>query len=265
MRNSKPIEPLIRFRKQKGLSQTDAARFFGLEEKNSYKTLAAWENGSSKPSEKHRAKFIEYLSDVLGMKDNPGELFALWELIHTKWGWDELTEVEKQSFIEEKKTPIIDWENADPADLMTQMNRRDPGRSSSATRAAIAMVDQGKLPIQFLLGANQAPYWLVRKLILEYLIQQESKETLNFLHAFRDTSYHVSQAVIRGFIRNQFQEGKFDRSQLSQSIEILDSLSKAPKVTDASRGKDIKLLEEIKAFLASLEEPKNGSKTRDET
>lgn len=253
MPNPQDFEILIKRRKQKDFSQAEMALYFGLSGRNAYKDVAKWEKGE-RPAEKHRDRFFEYLTDKLDLKDSPDELFELWDTIHKEWNWSELSEAEKQSVAGDKKADVVDWDHISLEELLAHINSKNPGRSSSAIRAAIGMVDQGKIPIRFLLEANQAPYWLVRKLALEYLVKQESETILDHLFVFRDTSYHVSQGIIREYIHEQVRGRKWSRKQLLQSLEILDHLSKAPKVTDISRAKDIKLMEEIRMFLYELPE-----------
>jgi transcriptional regulator with XRE-family HTH domain len=251
MTNSNDFEMLALRRKQKGFTQTKMAQYFGLVGKNARKEVAQWERGK-RPADHHRNRFFEYLADELNLKDSPEILFTFWETVRRVWGWSELSETEKQTIYGDTSNETVDWENISPEELLARINSKNPGRSSSATRAAIDLVEQGKLPVPFLIDANHAPYWLVRKLVLEYLVKRENDDILNQLVAFQDTSYHVSQSIIREYIKGKFRSGKLNRTQLSLSAEILDHLSKAPKVTDISKSKNIKLWEEIREKLSTM-------------
>lgn len=251
MPNPLDFEILVKRRKEKDFSQAEMALYFGLRGRNGYKEVAKWEKGE-RPADKHRDRFFEYMVDKLGLKDSPGELFELWDIIHKEWGWSKLSEAEIQSVAGDSKAEAVDWDHISREELLARINSKNPGRSSSATRAAIVLVELGKLPVLFLLEANHAPYWLVRKLVLEYLVKRENDDILNQLIAFQDTSYHVSQSIIREYIKGKFRSGKLNRTQLSLSAEILGHLSKAPKVTDISKSKNLKLLEEMREKLSTM-------------
>jgi len=100
MPNAKRLEILKELREEATprISQTDAARFFGLNKKHSYKSIAEWENGQSVPHEKRRENFLLYLWQKLSLHREPERLREVWQILVDEWSWDPLSTEEKKRY-----------------------------------------------------------------------------------------------------------------------------------------------------------------------
>jgi transcriptional regulator with XRE-family HTH domain len=86
---------LTDLRKDRRLSQKEVARCFGLTGTQSAKSVAAWELGKSVPNVRHRARFIGYLWDDLGLRRDAERFEACWETLVECWHWEPLSEHER--------------------------------------------------------------------------------------------------------------------------------------------------------------------------
>ena len=93
--NPQKTVKLAEFREAAGLTQDQAAAYFGLKGKKRRDTVGGWERGQSRPGLKHRARFITYLWDKLGLRRNQQLFWEIWrEIAVTEWGWSPLGEGE---------------------------------------------------------------------------------------------------------------------------------------------------------------------------
>ena len=86
---------LVDLREVAGLTQADMARRFDLTGRQSYKSVAAWEQGESVPTARRRARFIGYLWDDLGLRKDPARFEACWETLVARWHWEPLSDQER--------------------------------------------------------------------------------------------------------------------------------------------------------------------------
>lgn len=95
------IQVLVDLRKavRPRLSQTAVAKIFGLDPKYGRKTIGSWENGEFGPDEnQRRTKFIGYLWDTLGLRKDPEQFEAVWQLLVEQWRWLPISDDEWASF-----------------------------------------------------------------------------------------------------------------------------------------------------------------------
>ncbi|MEZ4683279.1 MAG: helix-turn-helix transcriptional regulator [Caldilineaceae bacterium] len=85
---------LVDLREAAGLTQADVARRFGLNGRQSYKSIAAWEQGKS-ATPRRRSRFIGYLWDDLRLRDDPDHFEACWDTLVARWHWEPLSEQER--------------------------------------------------------------------------------------------------------------------------------------------------------------------------
>jgi hypothetical protein len=117
---------------------------------------------------------------------------------------------------------------------------------------ACKLVEEGKLPIEFLTNFNHHRYWLVKKIAIEQIVKMDTSNTLDYLYEFRSVSYHVSQRIIIDYINRQFEEGKLTRQQYLKAVEIIEQLIQAPKVTEESKKKNEKFLAKLNCVSKTL-------------
>ncbi len=86
---------LVELREAANLTQADAARRFDMVGRQSYKSVAAWEQGESVPTTRRRSRFIGYLWDDLGLRKDPARFEACWETLVARWHWAPLREQER--------------------------------------------------------------------------------------------------------------------------------------------------------------------------
>lgn len=91
------LDILRQLRQMKQLSQTKAAEYFGLAQ-SGYQTVGQWERGEEHPALKHRARFISYLLNELGLRDNPTYFIQVWKILAAAWGWPDVTEPELAAY-----------------------------------------------------------------------------------------------------------------------------------------------------------------------
>lgn len=81
------------------VSQSQAARFFGLKDKKGRDSVSAWETGKAQPARKRRPDFIVYLTDVLGLRTHLLILIETWNAVMVgQWGWPPLSENELTAY-----------------------------------------------------------------------------------------------------------------------------------------------------------------------
>jgi len=94
------IEILVNLRKavRPRISQTRAANFFGLDSKHGRKTIGTWENGQSAADEGRREKFVAYLWDMLGLRNDPEKFEDVWQILVEEWRWKPINDEEWKRF-----------------------------------------------------------------------------------------------------------------------------------------------------------------------
>lgn len=129
--------------------------------------------------------------------------------------------------------------------LLHDLASSNPGVQSHAIKAMIQQVKDGTQPWSYLLNTAGHKYWRVRLDAIEAIIKGNPPDALELLHAFRNTSYHLSQQRIRDYIEARFENGNLSEDQFALAKDILDGLINAPKVTEISRSKNKKLLKRL--------------------
>lgn len=147
----------------------------------------------------------------------------------------------------------------DPAVIEELMVDSSSDVAAAGTRAAIEMIRQGKMDLSRLTLVKDHPYWMPRKQAIDCILQSRSPQMMDLLEAFQTTSYHVSQAAIRVYLEQRFDEGLMSDQELARATALVEALSQAPKVSLPSRNKDLWLLaklrgESIDANIDELEE-----------
>ena len=86
---------LAELREQAGLTQDQAAGYFGLDGHKRRDSVGSWERGGGRPRQKLRAKFIEYLLDELRLRYSPEMFTKVWtEVMVKQWHWLPLSQAE---------------------------------------------------------------------------------------------------------------------------------------------------------------------------
>ncbi|MCL4466912.1 MAG: TIR domain-containing protein [Chloroflexi bacterium] len=113
----------------------------------------------------------------------------------------------------------------------------------ASTRLACDLVEAGILPAEVLTGVNRHSYWLVRRIAIECIIKSGDPKTLELLHEFRTTSYHVSQQLMRDYIESRYDA--FDDDQRTLAIDLLRNLATAKRASRTSKSKTENLIEKL--------------------
>lgn len=150
--------------------------------------------------------------------------------------------------------PDIEWsenefEGMSLAILVHKVNTAGSETASRAVRRICRFVKEGKAPVAMLTAFSSHPYWLIRLRVIETIIQVGGSETLDLLHKFRTTSYHVSQQRIRDYVEERLANESFSSSDCVKAVEIIEGLLNAPKVTKISKGKNEDLLAKLRSCL----------------
>ena len=103
---------LAELRRQAGLSQDQAAEHLGLTGKKRRDSVSNYELAVSRPGPDKRTRFIIYLLDVLGLRDNPSEFSKIWDdVMVCEWQWWPLSDEERQRHV----TPSVPETYSEPA------------------------------------------------------------------------------------------------------------------------------------------------------
>lgn len=98
MPNPHNLEILRQLREMNKISQTNMATFFGFAGRSARNRIGEWENGDKIPPVKHRAKFILYLIEKLGLREDLKRFEEVWQVVSNEWNWLPLTEAERQQY-----------------------------------------------------------------------------------------------------------------------------------------------------------------------
>ena len=91
---------LAELRRRADLSQDQAAEHLGLTGAKRRDTVSNYELGYSRPGRARRTRFILYLLDILGLRDNPSEFSQIWdEVMVGEWRWWPLTDEERKQHL----------------------------------------------------------------------------------------------------------------------------------------------------------------------
>lgn len=91
MPNARKLFILATLRQTAGIPLKEMARACGLSGSRAYESASAWERGKSIPHSRLRPKFIEYLTRMLGLQHDLGQLEKVWEVLVEEWGWEPLS------------------------------------------------------------------------------------------------------------------------------------------------------------------------------
>jgi transcriptional regulator with XRE-family HTH domain len=88
---------LVNLREEAKVTQQQAAKYFGLRDRES---ISAWEKGESIPPEgDRRERFITYLGDLLGLRNNLQGLRQVWnEVMVEGWKWERIRDEELKEY-----------------------------------------------------------------------------------------------------------------------------------------------------------------------
>jgi tetratricopeptide (TPR) repeat protein/transcriptional regulator with XRE-family HTH domain len=114
---------LIHLRKSLGLSLAAMARSCGLSGRRAYESASAWERGLSVPHPHLRAPFLRYLANTLGLRADPQQLQAVWQMLAEEWHWELLS--------------AADWRALDAAQSLPAMPVHPVHNAAAPERAAL--------------------------------------------------------------------------------------------------------------------------------
>jgi len=88
---------LVNLREEAKVTQRQAAKYFQMRDRES---ISAWEKGESIPREaKRRERFITYLGDLLGLRNDLQRLRQVWnEVMVDAWKWNRLRDEELKQY-----------------------------------------------------------------------------------------------------------------------------------------------------------------------
>lgn len=115
--------------------------------------------------------------------------------------------------------------------LKNMVNGFSGGGASKTFNFILEQIVNGKFPLEYILNFKNHPYFLIRKLAIEQIINSGAVDTLDYLYEFRNVSYHISQKRIIEYINNKCNANEL---KVDKTTIILESLCKAPKVTTES-------------------------------
>jgi transcriptional regulator with XRE-family HTH domain len=126
---------LAELRRQANLNQDQAAEHLGLTGTKRRDSVSKYELGISRPGPARRTRFILYLLDILGLRDNPSEFEELWEEVMVcEWGWWPLTDEERQRHLTPSAPATYSGSTAvAPAEL----GRAEPTPAFDSTRTGL--------------------------------------------------------------------------------------------------------------------------------
>jgi hypothetical protein len=133
-------------------------------------------------------------------------------------------------------------------DVISSMLTVKTDITESLARAACKLVRDGKLEPDVLSNLSNHTYFLIRRLAIEAIIESNSPNTLDLLYLFKNTSYHISQGLIRDYLAEHLDE--MDHEDINKAYEILEGLNCASHVSDISKTKNTKLLEMMVARIS---------------
>ena len=104
MPSSLRLDILRDLRERAGQSQVKMAEICGLHGKQSYQTAGAWERGDMTPNRTRRTKFIGYLWDHLGLRQDPAAFERVWKILEEEWQWEPITDQEWSNFTHQPRS-----------------------------------------------------------------------------------------------------------------------------------------------------------------
>ncbi|MBK9711484.1 MAG: ATP-binding protein [Kouleothrix sp.] len=85
---------LTELRREASVTLEQMALACGLVGRKGRESASAWERGQSAPHIRSRTRFIDYLGNLLGLRNDPARFLAVWERLAEQWGWDSVGEAE---------------------------------------------------------------------------------------------------------------------------------------------------------------------------
>ena len=86
--DSRKTTILAKLREAAGLTQDEAAAYFGMTGEKRRDSVGAWERGTGAPHGRRRSRFIDYLWSELGLWQNPTQFSETWdEIMVGQWRW----------------------------------------------------------------------------------------------------------------------------------------------------------------------------------
>lgn len=96
MPSSNKLIILTNVRKKARVSLAQAAQYFGLDGTKSRESVGKWESGEITPRSHRRTRFIDYLGNLLGLRDNRPRFQEVWDVLVETWHWEPVGEAEWQ-------------------------------------------------------------------------------------------------------------------------------------------------------------------------
>ena len=93
--------------------------------------------------------------------------------------------------------------------LIKLVNNSCSDTSVNLFKAICRNIAEKKLAPEILISFNNHPYWLIRKLAIEEIIDLNQPNILDMLFEYKKVSYHVSQSLIREYIQKRIEEDSF--------------------------------------------------------
>jgi len=93
--NPRVLELLVDLRKAGKKSQEALALYLGLQS-SARNEVGNWERGERIPPPQHRARYIEFYWNELGLHNDPDLFNKVCEILHTEWGWQKPSSFEME-------------------------------------------------------------------------------------------------------------------------------------------------------------------------
>lgn len=94
MADPRKLYILTELRHERAITLERMAVACGLSGKRSRESVAAWERGQSIPHIRKRPKVMDYLGNVLGLRDDPAQFQAVWDILVDEWDWEPINAAE---------------------------------------------------------------------------------------------------------------------------------------------------------------------------
>ncbi len=154
------------------------------------------------------------------------------------------SQVRRNVLLSLHKNPIIDILNLlDIHKIKKILEDPDDHVAVAAARLACDLVKLAIVPAEIMASLSMHSYWLVRSIAIGCVINSGNKRTIEILYEFKETSYHVSQQMIRDYVENQYMSLKDHQKELA--LDLLRGMMKASKVSRISNSKTERLIEAL--------------------
>jgi len=203
---------------------------------------------SLKVSDNHPSQDVFLIPVKLNQCDVP---FSLWNFqyieLYTPDGFEKLIKAlnmrAQQIGINESKYAKFSDLSADLLIKMVSTSSSDA--SANVFKKMCKHIHDGKLSYDVLFNFKAHPYWLIRKLAIQEIINSGLPNTLDYLFEFRHVKYHISQDLIRGYIKDRLEAASLNVTDFEKAVSILEYMSSIKGVSETTISKNQRMLDKL--------------------